>query len=483
MFNSSTRISLIIGLLCLWFAGLYNLSFGQQTTQMKVDSLLALAEYTQDFGGYSVGILTPLGEIYTGGNGIYNLGIGANDNDTTKFGLADLSQHLMAVLTLKLVEDGSISLSDQIGANVLLAAPLTAVPPSTTIEQLLRHTSGIKDFSQSPNYFNNALSIVFQDLSFGFETLNYQPITSQYLSSQGAANASGTFSYSLTNYMVLGEKLEQQFSGQTIQDLLNTNILAPAGVDSILIYNVGRQQPSGVEAGFTYNLSGVLPEILSFQTSVLTSTGASASIISNPQDFLTYAKALFGGQILNQNSLNLLLDFQPAAGREINGVQVDGYSYGTEQFQLDVAGQQESVIGHYGGVNYNTLFAYSQTLNAGVFISHNWHESDTANLVELAGKLLEVAKDDMVMSIEDELATQVTLSPNPAQSELTVQWDLNLVGEVKIEVYDLQGNRVVSTRSIANQPVSVNVESLSTGLYILKMETNRGTFTRKFIKE
>jgi endoglucanase len=76
----------------------------------------------------------------------------------------------------------------------------------------------------------------------------------------------------------------------------------------------------------------------------------------------------------------------------------------------------------------------------------------------------------------------VLVYPNPAKNEITIS--SNIIGTEKsyVEVYDLQG-RLVLGNSIKNQETKLNIESLTNGVYIVKITADNLSTTKKFIKE
>lgn len=72
------------------------------------------------------------------------------------------------------------------------------------------------------------------------------------------------------------------------------------------------------------------------------------------------------------------------------------------------------------------------------------------------------------------------LSPNPATNELRFEIS-NKIELTNLTIIDINGREVYSIeRSIGN---SVNISNLSQGIYLLKLMTDRGLISRKFIKE
>ncbi|MEL6634161.1 MAG: serine hydrolase [Bacteroidota bacterium] len=343
-----------------------------------------LDDNIQPSGGLSASVLKQDGSIATVFNGIANIGQPFNENIYTA--LSDVSQNLLAVLVLKLAEDGLLNLSDQLG-NGVLAGPPTFFPPTTTIQQLLDHNSGIKNFADNPNYKSNALSILFGDLTTDYSLINYTPILSTYVFPQGPP-VSGTFLYSNTNYLTLGEKLEQLFPGQSLQDLLEIYVLNPASLTEIEFFKVGANIPPSNTAAYFFNLSGIAPEALVDQTSVLTSSGASGSIVATPRAIAAYMRALYGGQILNSTSLALLQNFTTInpAGRLGNA-----YALGTERFNLNIDGIFYDFSGHVGDLNHTSVYIYSDVLGTGAYVSANNDDVSDATILEIARLLIEAA--------------------------------------------------------------------------------------------
>lgn len=81
-----------------------------------------------------------------------------------------------------------------------------------------------------------------------------------------------------------------------------------------------------------------------------------------------------------------------------------------------------------------------------------------------------------------ELATQIVLFPNPAQSELNIDLK-NLSAKVyKIDILDTKGS-LVQHLSVGNNFEKVNISNISSGIYILKVQTDRGAIGKTFVKQ
>jgi hypothetical protein len=74
-----------------------------------------------------------------------------------------------------------------------------------------------------------------------------------------------------------------------------------------------------------------------------------------------------------------------------------------------------------------------------------------------------------------------TLYPNPVKNVITLSMANNSIALKSAEIFDLNGRRVLET-ALSN--LSINVEKLATGTYILVVrDVNNKDYTQKFIKE
>ena len=79
--------------------------------------------------------------------------------------------------------------------------------------------------------------------------------------------------------------------------------------------------------------------------------------------------------------------------------------------------------------------------------------------------------------------TNFYISPNPVASELNIKTTKGLVLD-KISIYDITGRKIFSSVSKEQQPnISINVEGLIKGVYILRVSSNENSSDLKFIKK
>lgn len=81
------------------------------------------------------------------------------------------------------------------------------------------------------------------------------------------------------------------------------------------------------------------------------------------------------------------------------------------------------------------------------------------------------------LSVEDVNLVQNEIYPNPAGESLTIKSKKDLD---KVEIYDYLGKKVFEDSSVSK---NIDISELSKGVYILKLHSESGTTSLKFIKE
>ena len=87
--------------------------------------------------------------------------------------------------------------------------------------------------------------------------------------------------------------------------------------------------------------------------------------------------------------------------------------------------------------------------------------------------------DACTLSIDDNILEQsVKFYPNPAKNILNI--DSQIISLTKVEVYSLIGKKLLESKTNLNQ---LYIDDLSSGLYLIKVSSEEGSYTTKFIKE
>lgn len=84
-------------------------------------------------------------------------------------------------------------------------------------------------------------------------------------------------------------------------------------------------------------------------------------------------------------------------------------------------------------------------------------------------------------SVADEVVANVDIYPNPAKSELFIEFGDLLNEKSIIDIYNINGNKVMSMPvEVLSKNVKIDIKSLSSGTYYLKIDTK---YLGKFVKE
>lgn len=90
---------------------------------------------------------------------------------------------------------------------------------------------------------------------------------------------------------------------------------------------------------------------------------------------------------------------------------------------------------------------------------------------------------ESILSVDELLLSEnVQLYPNPATNNVTISLAQNVTGDVRI--FNIQGALVHFEKDVQfSNTYSVDVEKLQTGTYFVRLNTEMGTVTKKFIKD
>lgn len=87
--------------------------------------------------------------------------------------------------------------------------------------------------------------------------------------------------------------------------------------------------------------------------------------------------------------------------------------------------------------------------------------------------------------VDDNVNYNISLSPNPASKEIIVEFNLNAIEIVKIEILNTTGiivkNNTLENTQIGTQMITINTTDLISGTYFCKFTTENHTQTLKFI--
>ncbi len=314
-----------------------------------------------------VGLVTyPERNIHTVvANGPVNGINGESVQDRTPFRIASVTKTFTAATIFKLAEQGRFGLDTAI-KNLLLpetAAQLSVAGVDSakiTVRQLLGHRSGLLDYANAGDYTTTILS------NPGKKWTRAEQL-SIALKAGDAQSPDAAYRYADTNYILLGEIIEQatgQKLANSYRNLLNFQALgltqtylesaepAPAGSSQRLHSFVQGFDTYGIDASFDLYGGG--------------------GLVSTTKDLTTFFRALFAGRVVNANSLKLMT--QSVSG---GGFAETAYTLGLMPFYLGNhlcyghEGFASVVVGHCPSIDYTFVYAAGSDQASGILLPPN----------------------------------------------------------------------------------------------------------------
>ncbi|QSE97268.1 reprolysin-like metallopeptidase [Fulvivirga lutea] len=93
----------------------------------------------------------------------------------------------------------------------------------------------------------------------------------------------------------------------------------------------------------------------------------------------------------------------------------------------------------------------------------------------------EASASTLVLSVSNNLADEVIISPNPFEGILNIELNENKQ-EVDLIIYDSRGQKIVAPKVVANSKISVDLSSYPNGIYLIRLSSASETQIFKVIK-
>jgi D-alanyl-D-alanine carboxypeptidase len=280
--------------------------------KVKLDEYFKVLEENNKFMG-SIAVSKNGEIIYTKSIGLADVENNVKASENTKYKIGSISKSFTAVLVLKAVEEKKLDLNQTIDKWF----PTITNAKKIAVKQLLSHRSGIHNFTNDSDYV----------------TWNKQPKTEKEMVEiieKGGSDfePDSKAEYSNSNFVLLTYILEKTFI-KSYSELLQEHIVKPIGLTNTYVF--GKINTSNNECK-SYRFVGSWKE--QPETDFTIPLGAGA-ITSTPIDLTKFANALFGGQLLTIESLEIMKTVQEG--------------YGSGLFQIPF---YDSVgFGHTGGID------------------------------------------------------------------------------------------------------------------------------------
>jgi CubicO group peptidase (beta-lactamase class C family) len=280
----------------------------------KINEYMAAAEKVGRFSG-TVLVAKDGKPIFSKGYGMANREWDIPNTPQTAFRLGSITKQFTAAAIMLLQERGKLSTSDPV-CKYVTECPAAWEP--ITIKHLLTHTSGIPNYTDSPDFAKKAiLPISITDLLADYKSkpLDFAP--------------GEKFNYSNSGYHLLGLIVEKA-SGKTYADFLQENIFTPLG-----LANTGYDRHENIikhrASGYKRNGDGFINA--AYMDMLI--PYAAGALYSTTEDLLKWEQALYTDKLLTKKSRDEM--FTPLKGN---------YAYG---WNVGKRGNRTS-ISHGGGI-------------------------------------------------------------------------------------------------------------------------------------
>ena len=263
------------------------------------DSLDRYLSARTELGRFSGAVLVARGDrvLFRKGYGFADVARRTPYTPETRHAVASITKMFTSMAALKLRDAGRLRLDDSICAHL---APCPDAWKPVTVQQLMRHTSGIPDYEEP--------------LKLGSEkylTVMTQEGTSRRLVEEAKKKPldfpPGTkFRYSNTGYLVLAELVENA-AGMPFNGFVTTTRLRPAGMARAGMFD-GKTVPEGLATGYTHpelgwaKLLGGAPltdgHLVARPRLPLTPPAGDAGLYATVDDLLAWSRAMDGGALV-----------------------------------------------------------------------------------------------------------------------------------------------------------------------------------------
>ena len=374
--RTTQRLALLVASALLLGSGILATG-GPVVAQGGIDSRLARglqdvidqARPARGVPGISAAVATA-GDIWTGVTGKARFDPDQPVRIATPFSIGSVTKTFVATVIMELRQEGKLSLGDR------LSTWETHVPNAAriTIRQLLSHTSGVRDMWWNPKYH----ALVEGRPGHVWTYADARDMIGPSRFTPGTA-----FEYSNSNYLLLGRIIELVTSNSVAHEI-RTRLLDPLHLDDTW-YQGAETGPRVVAMGYQRRSgrwvtqgdgTGLRPT-----TSIATFFGAAGAMVSTAHDLALWARALYGGHVLEPASLRLMTTFN------------HNYGLGTRRQRLG----DRTAWGHGGSLDgFETGLWYLPSVDASVVLMWNRRELDPVPTIDKLARRVVQALDPSV---------------------------------------------------------------------------------------
>lgn len=264
-----------------------------------------------------------------GGKKIYEKAIGFQVIDSikpriatpqTRYLIGSITKTFTATMIMQLIDEGKLTTDTRLQSFF----PLIQNADNITIDMMLRHRSGIHNFTSDQTYWQT-----------NTQAKSREKILAEFAALKSDFEPGTKSVYSNTNYVLLGYIIEK-ITKKSYQQNLEVCINAKTGIKNTRLAE--KLDPLSNDA-FSYTFTDkweIMPQ------TDLNQIAAAGAIISTAEDLALFIEALFEGKLVSQQSLNQMMTIEGFLGAGLvrmpfNKYEGFGHTGGLDGFQSSLA--------------------------------------------------------------------------------------------------------------------------------------------------
>lgn len=349
--------------------------------EKTVDSLVS-PEFKPNEPGIAILIAGKGQVVYEKAFGSANVELNTPLQPDMIFRIGSITKQFTAVGILQLAEQGKISLQDSVQKYI---KDFPSKGYTITIENLLTHTSGIKDYSNADTTHNPYI-----------ERHDFTPrqIINYFKNDPVEFKPGAKYNYSNSGYVLLGYIIEI-VSGKSYHQYMKENVIKPAGLTSTLYASENTIVPKRVR-GYTRDRG--FYENAEYQS--LSIGYGCGDLMSTAEDLYKWNNALFSYKLIKKETLQKA--FTPF---QLSDENFTNYGYGW--FINDVHGKK--CIHHEGQVN--GFIAVEQYFpNENIYVSILTNLQSGEDTTDFSDKRFELFDKISSLAVGVELQKEITIN-------------------------------------------------------------------------
>lgn len=259
-------------------------------------------------------------EIFSKSIGVLDLESKEGTNKNTVYRIGSISKTYTACLIMKLIEDKKLKLSTPLARFF----PKVKNSSRITIEHMLKHRSGIYNFTNTDEY-----------LTYMEKALTREELLEKVLEFGSSFEPNEDAGYSNSNYVLLS-MIAEKLTGKTYSELIEEIITVPLGLERTY---VGSQIDTDRNEAKSFSKVKIWENATETDMSIPLGAGA---IVSTATEVNIFLQAFFTDKVVSADTRKRMMDME------------DGYGLGL----LQVPFNEKKSFGHNGGIDGFQSMAY-----------------------------------------------------------------------------------------------------------------------------